>query len=109
MAAAGGPASADEPECGRASSCRQGRALPAGNWINGKLRGVVEGVDYQRTGQVRSLNTTSIKSQLASGNIVVLTSLAYSLAGVQFPRTPFSLPLQAPAGALPTPACELLQ
>ena len=52
-----------------------------GNWVNGKRRGVVGGVDYVYTGRVRSLNTESIKSQLHSGNIVLLTSLAYSLAG----------------------------
>jgi amino-acid N-acetyltransferase len=52
-----------------------------GNWVNGKRRGVVEGVDYVYTGRVRSLNTESINSQLQSGNIVLLTSMAYSLAG----------------------------
>lgn len=52
-----------------------------GNWVNGKRRGVVGGVDYVYTGRVRSLNIESIKSQLHSGNIVLLTSLAYSLAG----------------------------
>lgn len=60
----------------------------------------MEGVDYLRTGQVRSLNTASIKSQLASGNIVVLTSLAYSLAGVRSPPPPppsFSLLPQSPS------------
>lgn len=52
-----------------------------GNWVNGKRRGVVEGVDYGYTGKVRSLNTASISSQLQAGHIVLLTSLAYSLAG----------------------------
>lgn len=57
-----------------------------GNWVNGKRRGVVGGVDYGYTGKVRSLNTASINSQLQSGHIVLLTSLAYSLAGKPFGR-----------------------
>lgn len=52
-----------------------------GNWINGKRRGVVDDVDCLSSGSVRSLNTTSINGQLRSGNIVLLTCLAYSLAG----------------------------
>ena len=53
--------------------------------MNGKRRGVVGGVDYVYTGRVRSLNTESIESQLQSGNIVLLTSMAYSLAGGAWP------------------------
>jgi acetylglutamate kinase len=75
--------SARDPAPAGLHPCLRGECLQAvyGNWVNGKRRGVVGGVDYVYTGRVRSLNTESIRSQLHSGNIVLLTSLAYSLAG----------------------------
>lgn len=62
---------------------RQGPSceVVSGNWINGKRRGVVDGVDYKASGSVRSLNASTIVAQLRAGNIVLLTCLAHSLAG----------------------------
>ncbi|MFT0212301.1 amino-acid N-acetyltransferase [Pseudomonas sp. F1_0610] len=49
-----------------------------GNFVTAKPIGVVEGVDYQYTGEIRRVNRKAIIEQLDQHNIVLLPSLGYS-------------------------------
>ena len=53
----------------------------SGNYVTGKRRGVVDGVDFQGTGKVRFLQQDAIRGQLEQNHIVMLNSLAYSASG----------------------------
>ena len=55
-----------------------------GNFVIAKPIGVLEGVDLQRTGEVRRLDSRGIARQLDDGNIVLLSSLGYSPTGEAF-------------------------
>jgi amino-acid N-acetyltransferase len=59
-------------------------SLVSGNWVIAQPKGVVNGVDFQHTGQLRKINKEAIKSCLNSNQIVLLTPLAYSLTGEVF-------------------------
>ena len=58
--------------------------LLSGNWVIAQPKGVIDGIDFQHTGKLRKLQTTSLKHTLQSGNIALLTPLAYSLTGELF-------------------------
>lgn len=53
----------------------------SGNYVAGKRKGVVDGVDLGFTGVVRFVETASINRQLAAGYLVLLSNLGYSPAG----------------------------
>ena len=53
----------------------------SGNYVTGKRRGVVDGVDFEGTGKVRFLQQEAINAQLQQNHIVLLNSLAYSASG----------------------------
>ena len=44
-------------------------------------RGVVDGIDYRETGEVRRLDVARIKKRLDDNCIVILSNLGYSSAG----------------------------
>src|SRR5690606_21924886 len=50
-----------------------------GNFVTAMPRGIIDGVDYQFTGKVRSIDTEGISELLAGNNIVLLSPLGYSL------------------------------
>jgi amino-acid N-acetyltransferase len=50
----------------------------SGNLFSSQPRGVVNGVDYKYTGQVRRMQTSKIKSHLDSGEVVLLTNIGFS-------------------------------
>ncbi|KAL3154263.1 hypothetical protein ABBQ32_013759 [Trebouxia sp. C0010 RCD-2024] len=52
-----------------------------GNYVAGKRKGVVGGVDFGSTGLVRFVQADAIRKQLNGGHIVLLGNLAYSAAG----------------------------
>lgn len=52
--------------------------IVSGNFVTAKPIGVVDGVDYQYTGEIRRINRAAITQQLDQGNIVLLPSLGYS-------------------------------
>lgn len=52
-----------------------------GNYTTAKRRGVVGGVDFGFTGEVRFIQGSSIEEQLKAGNIVVLSSIGFSAVG----------------------------
>ena len=57
--------------------------MVSGNYVTGKRRGVVEGVDFGAPGKVRFLQPGAVRAQLEQGHIVLLNSLAFSASGMQ--------------------------
>ena len=55
-----------------------------GNFVTAKPLGVIDGVDFQHTGKVRSVDQQGIESILADGAIVLLSPLGYSATGEIF-------------------------
>ena len=55
-----------------------------GNFITAKPQGVIDGVDLQHTGKVRSVDAHGIQSLLSDGGIVLLSPLGYSATGEIF-------------------------
>ncbi len=53
----------------------------SGNFISAQPFGVHDGIDYQHTGMVRQVHSEELQSHLASGNIVLLPPIGYSLTG----------------------------
>ncbi len=56
----------------------------SGNFVAAKPLGVVEGVDYLHTGEVRRIDGKAISRQLDQGAIVLLSNLGYSPTGEIF-------------------------
>ncbi|KXZ50954.1 hypothetical protein GPECTOR_14g2 [Gonium pectorale] len=53
----------------------------SGNYITAKRRGVLDGVDFGLTGEVRFVLKDDIRRQLDSGNIVLLSNIGFTAAG----------------------------
>ena len=62
---------------------RCARQVVSGNYVTGKRRGVVEGVDFGAPGKVRFLQPGAVRAQLEQGHIVLLNSLAFSASGAR--------------------------
>lgn len=58
--------------------------VASGNFVTARPLGVINGVDYGHTGEVRRVDTSGINQQLAHGNIVLLSPLGYSPTGEIF-------------------------
>ncbi|WP_243633835.1 amino-acid N-acetyltransferase [Motiliproteus coralliicola] len=56
----------------------------SGNFIAAKPLGVVDGVDYCHTGEVRRVDSSSINHLLDQGSMVLLSNLGYSPTGEVF-------------------------
>jgi amino-acid N-acetyltransferase len=56
----------------------------SGNFVTARPIGVVDGVDFQHTGQVRRVEETAIRAQLDGGFISLLSPLGYSPTGEVF-------------------------
>lgn len=56
----------------------------AGNFVSARPLGVIEGVDYQYTGEVRRVDAEAIRTHLDSGAVVILTPIGYSITGEAF-------------------------
>jgi amino-acid N-acetyltransferase len=56
----------------------------SGNFVTAKPKGVIDGVDFQHTGEVRRIDRQAIGQQLDHGNIVLLSSCGYSPSGQMF-------------------------
>ena len=56
----------------------------SGNFVTAKPYGIYEGVDFQLTGEVRSIDTAAIQRHLANHNIVLLGPTGYSTTGEVF-------------------------
>lgn len=58
-----------------------GVGVASGNFVAAKRRGVVDGVDYGATGEVKRLDIARIKRRLEDNCIVILSNLGYSSSG----------------------------
>ena len=56
----------------------------SGNFVTAKPLGVVDGVDFHHTGQVRRIDSVGINQQLDENSIVLLSPLGYSPTGEIF-------------------------
>ena len=56
----------------------------SGNFVTARPLGVVEGIDFQHTGEVRRIDQKAIVQQLDQGNVVLLSCLGYSATGEVF-------------------------
>ena len=59
-------------------------ATASGNYVKARPLGVVDGVDFQKTGTVRRINHRAIAAHLAQENIVLIGPLGYSPSGEIF-------------------------
>jgi amino-acid N-acetyltransferase len=53
----------------------------SGNYITAKPIGVLNGVDFQHTGEVRQVDSEAIHQQLQNNNVVLISSIGYSPSG----------------------------
>jgi amino-acid N-acetyltransferase len=58
--------------------------VASGNFVTAKPIGVLNGVDYGHTGEVRRVDAVAVNQQLENGNIVLLSPLGYSPTGEIF-------------------------
>ena len=56
----------------------------SGNFVTARPIGVVDGIDFQHTGQVRRIDRDGIQQQLADGSTVLVSPLGYSPTGEIF-------------------------
>ncbi|MBM97210.1 MAG: amino-acid N-acetyltransferase [Oceanospirillaceae bacterium] len=56
----------------------------SGNFVTGRPLGVIDGIDFQHTGEVRRVDHNAISAQLDAGNLVLLSCLGYSPSGEIF-------------------------
>ena len=61
--------------------------IASGNFVTARPIGVLEGIDLMYTGEVRKINTSSIRARLEDGEIVLLSPLGYSPTGEIFNLT----------------------
>ena len=61
--------------------------VASGNFITAKPIGVVDGVDYVHSGEVRKLDTVAMQRRLQDGELVLLSPLGYSPSGEVFNLT----------------------
>ncbi|EFJ09984.1 hypothetical protein SELMODRAFT_235633 [Selaginella moellendorffii] len=62
-------------------AARAGLSVAGGNFLSAKRRGVVNGVDFGATGEVKKLDIVRIKERLDCNCIVILSNLGYSSSG----------------------------
>lgn len=58
-----------------------GVSVASGNFLAAKRRGVVEGIDYGATGEVKKVDVSRIRERLDGDCIVILSNLGYSSSG----------------------------
>ncbi|KAL5168345.1 putative amino-acid acetyltransferase NAGS2, chloroplastic [Glycine soja] len=58
-----------------------GVSVASGNFLAAKRRGVVNGIDFGSTGEVKKVDVTRMRERLDGGCVVVLTNLGYSSSG----------------------------
>ena len=58
--------------------------VSSGNYVMAKPAGIVDGVDYQFTGEIRGIDVKAIRSKLERDEIVLIPPLGYSITGEAF-------------------------
>ncbi|XP_009630408.1 putative amino-acid acetyltransferase NAGS1, chloroplastic isoform X2 [Nicotiana tabacum] len=66
---------------GENSRWHDGVSVASGNFLAAKRRGVVEGIDYAATGEVKKIDVSRIRERLDQDSIVLLSNLGYSSSG----------------------------
>ncbi|WP_456373826.1 amino-acid N-acetyltransferase [Thiolapillus sp.] len=59
-------------------------AVDSGNFVTAKPLGIINGVDYLHTGEVRKINTAAMRQRLDAGAMVLVPPLGYSPTGEVF-------------------------
>ncbi|XP_042011762.1 probable amino-acid acetyltransferase NAGS1, chloroplastic [Salvia splendens] len=63
------------------SRLHDGVSVASGNFLAAKRRGVVEGIDYASTGEVKKVDVSRMRERLDQDSIVLLSNLGYSSSG----------------------------
>lgn len=58
--------------------------VASGNFVTAKPIGVIDGVDYCHTGEVRRIDSNAIHAQLDQNNVVLMSPIGYSPSGEIF-------------------------
>ena len=58
--------------------------VASGNFIIAKPKGVIDGIDYCHTGEVRRIDSAAIHQQLDQNNVVLISPVGYSPSGEIF-------------------------
>ncbi|KAJ1414550.1 N-acetylglutamate synthase, kinase-like domain [Sesbania bispinosa] len=58
-----------------------GVSVASGNFLAAKRRGVVNGIDFGSTGEVKKVDASRMRERLDAGCVVILTNLGYSSSG----------------------------
>ncbi|KAJ8439717.1 hypothetical protein Cgig2_009541 [Carnegiea gigantea] len=58
-----------------------GVSVASGNFLAAKRRGVIKGIDFGATGEVKKVDVARIRERLDAGCIVLLSNLGYSSSG----------------------------
>ncbi|XP_042025911.1 probable amino-acid acetyltransferase NAGS1, chloroplastic isoform X1 [Salvia splendens] len=58
-----------------------GVSVASGNFLAAKRKGVVDGIDYGATGEVKKIDVSRIRERLNQDSIVLLSNLGYSSSG----------------------------
>lgn len=58
--------------------------VSSGNFVTAKPLGIIDGIDYQHTGEVRKVDKNGLQAQLALNSIVLVSPLGYSPTGEVF-------------------------
>ncbi|MGR8978573.1 MAG: amino-acid N-acetyltransferase [Gammaproteobacteria bacterium] len=61
-----------------------GLKVASGNFVTAKPIGVIEGIDYCHTGEVRRIDGSALKQQLHQNTIVLISPIGYSPSGEVF-------------------------
>jgi amino-acid N-acetyltransferase len=61
-----------------------GLKVASGNFVTAKPLGVIDGIDYCHTGEVRRIDTNAIQQQLEQKNVVLISPIGYSPSGEVF-------------------------
>ena len=58
-----------------------GARAAVGNWVRARTVGVVDGVDYQRTGRVERVDTDPLRALLETGVIPIVSNIGWNAVG----------------------------
>jgi amino-acid N-acetyltransferase len=61
-----------------------GLKVASGNFVTAKPIGVIDGIDYCHTGEVRRIDSSAIHQQLDQNNVVLISPVGYSPSGEIF-------------------------
>ncbi|KAL2528342.1 putative amino-acid acetyltransferase NAGS1 [Forsythia ovata] len=76
-----GPSLSGVRRHGDNSRLYDGVSVASGNFLAAKRRGVVDGIDYASTGEVKKIDVSRIRERLDQDCIVLLSNLGYSSSG----------------------------